>query len=84
MADPEALLSTIEAQLNDHVAEVKRLQQRYEQKQEAWEKASGDIRKEEKGWEAAERLLKAAQEKEAALRGDTRMLLKQLAPPSEV
>ena len=54
MADPAVLLSATEADLKDQVAEVRRLQARCEEKEGAWQQASGALKADAKSiWDAS-------------------------------
>lgn len=62
MADPAVLLSATEADL-DQVAEVRRLQAKCEEKEGAWQQASGALKADANAiWDASREQLMTAQE----------------------
>lgn len=79
------MLSAIEADLKDQVAEVRRLQARCEAKEEAWQQASGAVKADAKAiWDASREHSKTAQEEGfAALRRENEILLGQLSSPGK-
>lgn len=79
MADLTMLLSATEADLKDQVAKVGRLEARCEEKEGAWQQASGAQKADAKSiWDASREQLKPAQEELAALREKKKFLLGQL------
>ena len=85
MASPAVLLSKTEAELKNQVAKVNRLEAECKEKKNWLDAGSAwQASKAKPSWDAAERLLKAAQDEKAALRRSEEILLGKLDSPGEV
>ena len=83
MASPAILLTATESELKIQAAKVKTLEDECKAEEKRWVDAASK-RQESRlkaSWDALERQLKAAQEKEAALRDEKKILLGQLSSP---
>lgn len=86
MVSAAMLVIATESELKDQVAKLKTLEDECKAEKKVWPEAKSE-RQESKAkasWEAVERQLKAAQQKEAALRREKEILLGQLSSPGKI